>query len=94
MNIRIDKDLHIDFWREALNSRNFAAQWRWPGLAAPRQVAAFQGFGHGPTADEAIEDLLVKTEEAMGIDIIVEDDSVVAALERLASQGHGAPDLC
>jgi hypothetical protein len=30
----------------------------------------------------------------MGIDIIVEDDSVVAALERLASQGHGAPDLC
>ena len=91
MNIRIDKDRHINFRREALNSRNFVAQWL---KAAPRQVAALQGFGHGPTADEAIEDLLVKTEEAMGSDIAVEDASVVAALERLASQGHGTTDLC
>ena len=107
MNIRIDKDRHIDI---VVGPQNVTA--RWSKLAPPtgpasvplalidiagvaaNSVRPWIGCPNDGDIDEAIEDLLVKTEEAMGIDIIVEDDSVVATLERLASQGHGTTDLC
>ena len=81
MSIRIDKDRHIDI---VVSPQNVTARWsRLAPLAltaiagvATNSVRPWIGWPDDDDIDEAIEDLLVKTEEAMGIDIAVEDDSV------------------